>query len=100
MRFDGVLIIAVVLACVVFTCGGACLGQEPVGSRGGRRDAVPSALTLQGVLTVGGKSLAIINNGFYRKGDAVGGFRIAAIEPERVLLKRGSRKFFLAVGGG
>lgn len=99
MRFGSVLISAVVLACVVFAYGGACLGQEPAGSGGGRLDAAPSALTLQGVLSVGGRSLAIINKGFYRKGDAVGGIGVAAMDPERVLPKRGARKIFPAVGG-
>ncbi len=56
-------------------------------------------LNLKGIISNGKRALAIINNGFYRKGDIIGDFVIEDILSDRVLLLRNGRKFVLNVEG-
>ena len=56
-------------------------------------------LDLTGIISNGEKALAIINNGFYRKGDIVGDFVIEDILSDRVLLLRNGKKIVLSVEG-
>jgi type II secretory pathway component PulC len=43
--------------------------------------------------------MAIINGGFYRKGDTIEGFVIKDIQPDRVVLERGGKDFTLRIAG-
>lgn len=45
-------------------------------------------IKLDGIISDGKKALAIINGGFYRKGDRVNDFMIIGIEEDTVLLER------------
>jgi hypothetical protein len=56
-----------------------------------------TGLRLEGVITVGQRSVAIINNGVYRKGDCILGYLITGIHGDRVLLENGPRKTYLKV---
>jgi hypothetical protein len=59
---------------------------------------VPTAgLKLEGIIAIGEKAMAIINKGFYRKGDCILGFLITEIQRDRVLVERGARKAYLII---
>ncbi len=54
-------------------------------------------LELQGIAYRGGTSVAIINDLMVSRDDMVGGFRVVAIEPDRVQLQGGGVTFYLAL---
>jgi len=54
---------------------------------------------VEGIITDGAKSLAIIEGGFYREGDQVQGFVISAIKADRVVLKRDGKTYEVKVQG-
>jgi hypothetical protein len=53
--------------------------------------------TLSGTMRGGGDPVAIINSKFLHKGDRVGGFRVAKISKNQVLLRSGAKKIVLDV---
>lgn len=55
--------------------------------------------SLDGIMTDGRKALAIIDGGFYRKGDTLEGFIIDDILSDRVVLKKNGRSYMLQVKG-
>ena len=56
-------------------------------------------LDLKGIISNGKGALAIINGGFYRKGDIIGDFVIKDILTDRVLLLRNGKSYTLSVEG-
>ncbi len=65
------------------------------------KEVVPAVgLELAGIFSEAGKPVAaMINNEIYSVGQVVQGKRIVAIEPNRVLLEQGNRRFVLMPGG-
>lgn len=59
----------------------------------------PRGMKLQGIITAGGKAVAIMNSGLYTEGDSIGDFRIAGIWADRVLIEQGDRKFYIRIEG-
>jgi hypothetical protein len=62
-------------------------------------DSAHLKLNLKGIISDGKRALAIINNGFYRKGDIIGDFVIGDILSDRVLLLRNGKSYTLSVEG-
>ena len=72
--------------------------KEAAGKSGAGPKPAPSiALDLQGTIVAGKKSLAIINNKFFRVGEKIGGYRIVAIAPNTVYLKAGRHQKVIRV---
>ncbi len=55
--------------------------------------------SVEGIMTDGSRALAIINGGFYRKGDKLEGFVIEDILADRVVLRKNGKSFMLQVKG-
>jgi len=62
-------------------------------------DLGPSGLVVEGIISDGDHALAIINGGFFRKGDIIEEYTIKEILSDRVLLQRGSKSFTLRIEG-
>ncbi|MDP2168165.1 MAG: hypothetical protein Q8J64_07535 [Thermodesulfovibrionales bacterium] len=54
-------------------------------------------IKISGIISDGGKAVAIINGEFLRKGDMVSGFKIADISGDNVLLEKNGGKFLLGI---
>ncbi len=54
-------------------------------------------LYLKAISFAGGNSVAMINNRILKKGDSIAGYQVVKIEPERVILRKGSRTRVLSL---
>ena len=72
-------------------------GRDPFTSDVYKSVQAESELKLQGISYRKDKvGFAFINNEIVKKGDIVGGYEVAEILKDRVLLKKGSQSFYLA----
>lgn len=79
-------------------------GKDPFMKAGDRgrpvaEDLGPKNLVVEGIISNGNRAMAIINNGFYRKGDIIDGFVIKDIRTDRVILQRGGKDYTLRMEG-
>lgn len=107
MRFAGALI-GFFIFLLYYPPGAACSEKGPLDIKMDELQGSPAPVTtgygprgirLQGIITSGGKSVAIMNRGLYTEGDSMGDFRIAGIWADRVLIEQGDRKFYIRIEG-
>lgn len=61
------------------------------------KEELPLDLKVDGIISDGGKALAIINSGFYRKHEMVNNFLIVGIGKDKVLLEKNGKMFELGI---
>jgi hypothetical protein len=107
MRFAATLI-SLCIFLLLYPAGAACFDNGPVDIKKEELRGSPAPVTagygprgmkLQGIITAGGRAVAIINRGLYIEGDSIGDFRIAGIWADRVLIEQGKRKFYIRIEG-
>jgi hypothetical protein len=78
-------------------------GRDPFARGGERATTVPSevipSFRVAAVSVGGGKAMAVINGKMISQGDALQGWRVAAISNAGVVLESNGRKITLTIGG-
>jgi len=61
------------------------------------KEELPLDIKVDGIISDGGKAMAIINGGFYRKQERVNDFLIVGIDKDKVLLEKNGKRFYLGI---
>lgn len=76
--------------------GSGAWGRDPFAGSAVKTEEQVTAFKLQGITIGRGTGYAFINDMIVREGDTIGGYRIAGVSKDKVVLQRGEQKLYLS----